>query len=71
MWSCGVILYILLSGKPPFDGHNDDEILSKVSVGKIDLVGSMWMRVSDEAKELVKKLLLKDPEKRINANDAI
>lgn len=39
IWSIGVILYILLSGKPPFDGKDDREIVRKVRMGNIDLKG--------------------------------
>ena len=40
LWSCGVILYILLSGRPPFAGDNDKEIMAKVATGKYDLTES-------------------------------
>ena len=71
MWSCGVIMFILLSGRPPFDGSNDNQILEAVKQAKVDLKGSMWNKVSEDAKDIVKKLLAKDPSKRLNANDAL
>ena len=37
IWSCGVIMYILLSGRPPFPGDSDKEIMDKVALGKYDL----------------------------------
>ena len=59
-WSCGVILYILLCGYPPFNGHNKQEIMQKVVLGKFSLQGPEWKKVSKEAKALVKKLLTYD-----------
>lgn len=42
VWSIGVIMYILLSGKPPFDGQNEREIIEKVKVGNISLNQPEW-----------------------------
>jgi calcium-dependent protein kinase len=42
MWSIGVILFIMLSGKPPFFGSSDTEILNKVATGKYSLNGDIW-----------------------------
>lgn len=67
IWSCGVILYILLCGRPPFDGENDDEILENVSKGVYKVSGPIWSRVSAEGIDLVKKMLNFDQYKRISA----
>ncbi len=67
VWSCGVIMFILLSGKPPFDGASDDEILENVSSGKYNLNSDAWSNVSKEAKDLIHKLLKFNPEQRISA----
>ena len=71
MWSVGVILYILLCGRPPFDGENDDEILENVSKGLYKISGPIWSRMTGECIDLVKKMLTFDPEKRISAAQAI
>jgi calcium-dependent protein kinase len=70
VWSCGVILYILLCGYPPFNGANDKQIIDAVLKGKFTLDEPEWDEVSEEAKDLVRKLLTLDPEKRIPASEA-
>jgi len=49
VWSCGVILYILLCGYPPFGGKSEDEILKKVRLGKFKFEPEDWSRISNEA----------------------
>jgi calcium-dependent protein kinase len=57
VWSIGVILFILLSGKPPFDGESDHEIIQKVKTGKFEMKEGAWFFVSKEAKDFIRKLL--------------
>lgn len=57
MWSCGVILYILICGRPPFDGSNDRQILEAVMKGTPDYSGRLWAKVSSEGKDIVEKLI--------------
>lgn len=71
MWSCGVILYILLTSRPPFAGDNDDQIISRVKGGKYDMSLSPWDKISSEAKDLVKNLLQIDSTKRLSAEQAL
>lgn len=73
LWSCGVIMYILISGEPPFnDPRADNEaIMKKVEAGKYDLDHGIWKNVSKEAKDLIKKLLTYDPAERISAEQAL
>ncbi len=58
-WSMGVVMYIMLSGRPPFGGKNNNEILQSVMEGKYDFTAQNWTLVSEEAKDLISKLLEK------------
>lgn len=70
MWSAGVMLYIMLWGYPPFYGENDQEILEAVVAGEYDFDDEVWEEVSDEAKDLINKLLT--PEKdRLTPKEAL
>jgi len=67
MWSLGVILYILLSGIPPFWGDTEDQIFKMVLKGHIDFKSEPWPHISEAAKDCVRKLLDMDPSKRADA----
>ncbi|CAD8135936.1 unnamed protein product [Paramecium pentaurelia] len=71
IWSCGVILYILLSGTPPFNGRTDAEIQKSILNGKYSLEGEVWDIVSQQAKDLVTKMLQYDVQKRMNAKQVL
>jgi calcium-dependent protein kinase len=71
VWSCGVILYILLSARPPFSGDSDKEIMENVALGKYDLNSSPFDKLSKSCLDLIKHLLIMDPRKRISAQDAL
>jgi len=57
IWSAGVILYILLTGMPPFYGDSDLEILNRVKAGKYDLEIPELEHVSKKAKDLISKMI--------------
>ncbi|KAG4952959.1 hypothetical protein JHK87_038553 [Glycine soja] len=67
IWSAGVILYILLSGVPPFWAETEKGIFDAILQGHIDFESSPWPSISNSAKDLVRKMLIKDPKKRITA----
>mmetsp|Transcript_134163 Transcript_134163/g.199585 ORF Transcript_134163/g.199585 Transcript_134163/m.199585 type:complete len:102 (+) Transcript_134163:707-1012(+) len=71
IWSCGVIMYILLCGYPPFTGNNETEIMTNVKKGKVEYDAEDWEPISLEAKNLINKMLTKDPTKRIDALSAL
>ena len=70
VWSCGVILYILLTGVPPMNGRNDREILERVKSGKYSMNKPQFKYISKEAKDLIKKMMTYDPERRVSSAEA-
>lgn len=70
MWSCGVIVFILLSGYPPFDGKNEQDILESVKLGEFSFGESIWNSISEESKDLIQKLLC-PAETRLSAAEAL
>lgn len=71
VWSIGVILHILLSGVPPFQGRNDDQIFDQIALGYVSLSAPEWKNVSNEAKIFIKKLLQVNPVNRLSAKQAL
>lgn len=71
LWSCGVILYILLSLSPPFSGATSHEIENKIRSGYYDLNGIEWDDVSASAKNLISNLLKINVEQRFSAEQAL
>jgi calcium-dependent protein kinase len=71
LWSCGVILYILLTGEAPFNGHNDEEIMNRIIKGVYNMNKSNILKLSEEAKDLINCLLIYNPINRISAEEAV
>merc|ERR550539_2342239 len=71
LWSCGVIMYVMLCGYPPFYGDTDAEVLSKVWLGNFSFNAADWKNVSEDAKNLVRNLLKMNPRDRYTAEQAL
>ncbi|KAJ8466045.1 hypothetical protein OPV22_028597 [Ensete ventricosum] len=71
VWSAGVILYILLSGMPPFWGKTKSKIFESVRSAELRFPSDPWRSVSDSAKELIRGMLCRDPAQRLTAKQVI
>ncbi|XP_027934543.1 calcium-dependent protein kinase 11-like [Vigna unguiculata] len=71
VWSAGVILYILLSGVPPFWAETELGIFRRIINDELQFVSEPWPSISESAKELIKQMLVKDPMKRISAHEVL
>ena len=71
VWSCGVILYIILGGYPPFAGKTNVDILNKVRIGDFNFNHDNWNSVSSEAKELIAKMMTRDTRLRPSAEECL
>ena len=64
VWSIGVILYIMLCGFPPFNGKSDSDIFKQIKESEVSFNDNSWKHISDSAKELITKMLIKNPDAR-------
>ncbi|XP_039058849.1 LOW QUALITY PROTEIN: calcium-dependent protein kinase SK5-like [Hibiscus syriacus] len=71
VWSAGVILYILLSGVPPFWEETEMGIFRQILQGKIDFDSQPWPAISDSAKDLIRKMLDRNPKRRLTAHQVL
>ncbi|KAK9690883.1 hypothetical protein RND81_09G160800 [Saponaria officinalis] len=71
VWTAGVILYILLSGVPPFWAETQQGIFDAVLKGHIDFDSDPWPLISDSAKDLIRKMLCLQPSERLTAHQVL
>ncbi|XP_015180389.1 PREDICTED: calcium/calmodulin-dependent protein kinase type II alpha chain isoform X14 [Polistes dominula] len=71
IWACGVILYILLVGYPPFWDDDQHRLYAQIKAGSYDYPSPEWDTVTPEAKNLINQMLTVNPSKRITANEAL
>ncbi|XP_024938225.1 calcium/calmodulin-dependent protein kinase type II alpha chain isoform X21 [Cephus cinctus] len=71
IWACGVILYILLVGYPPFWDEDQHRLYSQIKTGSYDYPSPEWDTVTPEAKNLINQMLTVNPGKRITASEAL
>ena len=70
-WSVGIILYMMLVGRAPFDGKDDEEIICKINSADYNSKEPKLLKHSPEVRDLVDKLLQKDTNKRYSAKEAL
>lgn len=70
IWSMGVIMFIMLCGKPPFGGKTNKDIINNVLNGSYNMNHEVWSTVSDDSKDLISKLLQRSADMRLTAQEA-
>jgi calcium/calmodulin-dependent protein kinase I len=70
-WSLGVILYVMLCGYPPFYAEENNELFQLIKDCDYEFHMPYWENISDDAKDLIKKLLIADPKKRLSAEEIL
>jgi len=71
LWSCGVILYALLCGHPPFKSRDDNVTITKILKAQYNFDSAAWKNISPQAKDLVRKLLEPNVNQRYSAQEAL
>mmetsp|Transcript_6582 Transcript_6582/g.4744 ORF Transcript_6582/g.4744 Transcript_6582/m.4744 type:complete len:197 (+) Transcript_6582:394-984(+) len=70
-WSIGCVVYIMLSGWPPFNGPTDADIFNAIKKGKYSTSGDIWDGISDDCKDFISKLLEMNQDKRLSTKEAL
>ncbi|CAB3364421.1 Hypothetical predicted protein [Cloeon dipterum] len=71
LWACGVVMYTLLVGCPPFWHRKQMVMLRNIMEGKYSLTTPEWEDITDAPKDLIRKLLVVDPKKRLTVSEAL
>lgn len=71
LWSCGVIIYMLLTSHRPFHSKNRNRLVDKIMRAKYDMSEKRWAGISEEAMDIVQKLIMLDPKQRLTATAAL
>ncbi|KAH0453708.1 hypothetical protein IEQ34_018032 [Dendrobium chrysotoxum] len=71
VWSAGVMIYILLSGVPPFWDETEQGIFEQVLKGDLDFSSEPWPEISASAKDLIRRMLVRDVKKRLTAHEVL
>ena len=71
MWSLGVMTYLMISGRLPFNAEDENKIARQIAFGEPDFNSDCWKKVSKECINFIKRLLEKDPKKRMNIADTL
>ncbi|KEP64682.1 UNVERIFIED_CONTAM: CAM kinase, CDPK family [Hammondia hammondi] len=70
-WSLGVILFTMLAAAPPFNGPTHAELTRQITRGEYHMTGRAWWRISSEAKDLIRRLLVVRPQHRLRVEDVV
>lgn len=71
MWSVGIIIFLFVCGYPPFNGENQEQIFSHIKKGKYRFPPKDTVKISDSVKDLIGRLLLRDPRARLTAEQVL
>ena len=71
VWSIGVMTYILLLGRPPFDGETDDEVISNIRKGRMSVCLLSNKTMTADAQDFLRNVLKRDPRRRMTADQAL
>jgi len=71
VWGIGVITYVVLSGSLPFFDNDENKLMDKIVDQPVEFKSKKWEKISDNAKDFIKKMLTKDPKKRLTISEAM
>lgn len=71
LWSIGVVCYLMLRGRLPFDSKDKQTLIDRTIRGNVDLTGQYWSRISNFGKDFLAKLLVPEPSERMNCEAAL